>query len=489
MQRECAQVRKETLAISLAMFIAGRGLAYDAGPHQELTTAAMADFGFTSDAIGTARLNNWLIDYYSNTGDYQAELGLLHFDNLPTTHNVKVYWGYFTNNTRRSLEAAARANSPYKALSILGMSLHALQDFYTHSTWVETHPRGAGGFRAETYFTDPPPDNNEPQKGLYTGLYPGGDQNVPGDSIKYHGSYFWGVNHDQYNCPRHDQSYVFGYSATVQWIRAVRKWVEAVSPGFYNQMVNYSDAPNRGILNRDLLYVYYLSDWAYDPRPGATTDGRWKAFGSGSASDFIPCLISWQTTADDKFTLNFKFPRVWFRELTPGLDNLTGLIPRHEPIPKPTIDRRAIIVRTTMVRDDTTFGVDIGGNADYFAVLNIRGQQLIEPVARDKSFPLVLWQTVKLVPASATDIPIVYSLWDEDTFFFGGFQGTDDHCDINPAAGPLDLVFSFNVATHRCTGDVNGVFDSPSRMFRSSGADQNDSTVWFYVTESPVIEP
>lgn len=482
---------KRTGMIALAISLATCATAFDAGPHQDLTAGAMHDYGFSSDAVGIARLNNWLVDYYSNTGDFQSELAHLHFDNLPTTHNVKVYWSYLTNNTRRALQAAARANDPFKAISLLGMSLHAVQDFYAHSTWVETHPAPANAYRAETYFTDPPADNLDPQSGLYTGLYPGGDPGVAGDAAKYHGTYFWGVNHDQHNRPRHDEAFVFSYSATVQWIRAAMRWVDQVRVGFSKRMLTFSDPARRTSLNLHLKYMYYLSNWAWDPGVFGETDGRWKAHGSGSVTDFPLCLIAFKMLPDDLYELGFKLPRVWFRELTPGLNNVNGLIPAIGPMPAPLIKRRAIVVRTVSVRDDTFFGLDLGATkADFYAVLEIGSQRIVEPCFRNQGSGAVNWRTLKLVPNTVTKVRCKYQLFEEDIVFVAGdWQGSDDHCDINPAAGSLDLSFTFDVATHGCTGDVVGVFDSLTATCVKSGTESNDSTVRFYITEYPVIEP
>lgn len=479
-------VMKRAAALAVAVSAIGPASAFDAGPHQDLMQSAMDRLAFSPDAIGAARINNWMVDYYSNIGAFQAQLGRLHFDNLPTTHNVKVYWGKLTDNTRRALQRAAIANDPYKALSLLGMSLHAVQDFYTHSTWVETHPR-TGGFRAETYFTNPPTDDIRPNRGVYTGRYPNSGSNA----AVYHGSYFWGVNHDNYNRPKNDEAIVFAYSATVQWIRAAAEWVESVKPGFFLQMTSFSDPTNRAVMTRDLGYSYYISLWIKAPETRFTplADGRWKAFGSGDYVNYANTQVSWFDTPPDNFTMNFDAPRFWFSELTPGLDNVDGLIPAIPPLPRPDLFRRAIIVRTLRVRDDTWTGIDTTSKADFFAALTIAGQTIVEPTAQDVADLSPLWNTIRFVPSSSVNIPISYTLWEEDVSFDGTVNGTNDLCDINPARGRFGLNFRFNVSTHNNTGDVRGVFDSPSSVFTSSGNEGNQSSIWFYVTELPVIEP
>ena len=52
----------------MALAIASPALAYDTGPHSELTRDAMASEGFGNDAIGVAQVNNWFVDLYEQAG-------------------------------------------------------------------------------------------------------------------------------------------------------------------------------------------------------------------------------------------------------------------------------------------------------------------------------------------------------------------------------------------------------------------------------------
>ena len=92
------------------------------------------------------QLDNWLIDYYSNTKTDLLKPSIavskddsdkLHFDNLYSTTQVTHYWGHLARNGRRAIQDAAKQNDPLQGLTLLGVSLHAVQDFYTHSNWVE----------------------------------------------------------------------------------------------------------------------------------------------------------------------------------------------------------------------------------------------------------------------------------------------------------------------------------------------------------------
>jgi hypothetical protein len=489
--------------VGIGLAAASAGSAFDTGTHFEVTGAALADLGFSQFAVDTARLENWLVDFYSQDFTYpqQAEVELMHFDNrtgsapAAQSREVRVYWGHFTNNMRRGIQKIATSGSPtaaFDAVCLLGMSLHMVQDFYAHSTWVESHPGPADGYRTDTWFTNTPGPNDT---SVYTGRYPGGDPTVPADGLIYHGSYSWGVNKDNFNRPLWDRALVFSYSATVQWVLAVRKWCEEVSPGFYAQMQALNIPTYQNDLNYDLDALRYLSTWVWT----GDTDGRWKAKGSGQAIQFghlTQIFVTGHELFGDPFIWQFKATGGFlFRQLTPNLDNLTGLIPSYQPLPVPRLNRRAIYLRTLSVADTTPLfsggGVDgPGGRADFYALHSIFGQKFLETMRPDTSSGPVDWLTVKLVPSGRMWIPIKYELWDEDivaaTLYLGG---TDDHVDINPASNKYDLVFDFNTGTHACRGDITGVHDSVGTAASSSGNEGLRADIQFYITEYAVSNP
>ena len=155
------------LAITLALAVASPALAYDTGPHSELTRDAMGAEGFRDDAIGVAQVNNWFVDLYENSSklpysghggfwrrlltgairsehwrdDVVAAADRTHFDSSTTylfnTAGVTHEW----DRLRRAVWTIAREardqNDPAKLLTVLGVSLHQVQDFYTHTNWME----------------------------------------------------------------------------------------------------------------------------------------------------------------------------------------------------------------------------------------------------------------------------------------------------------------------------------------------------------------
>jgi hypothetical protein len=151
--------------------------AYDTGHHRDLTVLALRAEGFTAAAADIAALQNWVTDFYAGHSVVPEEvpsLGAtvrssllpyafivdqtekLHFDNLRGPEAVQKYWERLTFNMKCAVFAeagnrtllpacppfsASRAGrtdvDPVAFLTLLGISLHAVQDFYSHSNWVE----------------------------------------------------------------------------------------------------------------------------------------------------------------------------------------------------------------------------------------------------------------------------------------------------------------------------------------------------------------
>lgn len=91
----------------------------------------------------------------------------LHFDDINTGGSIAATWERYAAGTLAGLYWASEQGDGGDVAAghhILGVSLHAIQDFYAHSTWVNSTER-----RCETYLQmDPDERRNEPLK---TGAY------------------------------------------------------------------------------------------------------------------------------------------------------------------------------------------------------------------------------------------------------------------------------------------------------------------------------
>ncbi len=241
--------------------------AFDTGPHADLTRDALTSEGFGRAASDVGMVDNWLVDYYTNpdknpySGHASALIGVtrlglarenwlqqwvagarhMHFDseihdvghpNLAKTAGIDKEWQRLMYLTRMWTRYAGRNDDPLRLMAVVGISLHAVQDFYAHSNWVEqlvaTPGRGGPGLAARGYgdaptWFDVPPDVRESLQ-IYTGVkgVPRAHGNWRSDDNK---SLFSGLNKDWPGRPRYQEAYVTAYFASRQWIRAIHDWL------------------------------------------------------------------------------------------------------------------------------------------------------------------------------------------------------------------------------------------------------------------------
>ncbi|MGC4042444.1 MAG: hypothetical protein QM758_01415 [Armatimonas sp.] len=419
--------------------------AFDTGHHYDLTREALKELGMSEDAIQVAQVENWLVDYYSNNPtrkDLEADLSKLHFDNLNTTTKVRNYWGRLTVNTKKAVEDAAKAKNPMQVVALTGMSLHAVQDFYTHSNWVETHSTFSDAYSTRTWFDVPPPLTATK---LVTGTYPNSSPVLSTN----HGNYSVGMNHDSYCRPRWDEAYVYAYSASVQWVSAIEKWVSAVDPAVWAQAKKLSlGTINSAMLKLDRVAAYKVSEWVASDG----NDGHWKGKGSGSKAEWYDFTVAWASGIDSIFVEHFKNDK-WHQALT---NNLHGNTPPATPVPSmPSrpLNKMAVRVRTSSI-EELPVGLleakmDMAGTPDFLGQVTIDGQVFVEAMQINKSTIAPFWWSIKFVDAGRNKIDIVYDLFDEDSKI-------SEVCDINPTVGKKKLEFSLSLFSDTVSGDISG---------------------------------
>jgi hypothetical protein len=147
--------------------------------HNELSKAAAAKVGWSGGAASsmawcTDYLDSYLynpvwwgqggFDRYKMSKALAPEMEKLHFDDLFTTPQINLMWRRYTTHTIAALMWAKEKKDVPAAQHIVGVSLHALQDFYSHSNWIDAPDR-----RDQTYFLYGAPLRQN--VGLYSGAY------------------------------------------------------------------------------------------------------------------------------------------------------------------------------------------------------------------------------------------------------------------------------------------------------------------------------
>jgi len=425
---------------------AGELRAFDHGPHFDLTRDALGAEGFGNTAIEVVQVGNWLPDYYENAStnpysghadrlteflggkvwilegehwpaDVVAAADWLHFDSTAKLtylgqehglHNglaLEWEWWRLIRATRTASVKCANQRDIEGLLLVLGSSVHAVQDFYTHTNWVEPTRADAPGYDGPgwakqgiygshpTWF-DVPPEVRRNTRPLYAGGAPGasgGQANAAGaDSApapRGHGEWnsdgnlnlAHAVNKDSPERPCYQDAYVTAYFATRQWVQAMRTWInnEAVwreAQQFSNRHGNQLDHDLRGAFEIE----FYAGHWQGQGNPYGSS--QHPEGPGGSLDDLRKAVNSYHEDGPGKTV----FRRKW-EELVPQLVAFALNPTPPDAFPPSTRPMQSetefACVRINRFADATAWneiGIDsglTGGKADFYVRASVAGQQ------------------------------------------------------------------------------------------------------------------
>jgi hypothetical protein len=208
--------RKAIVLFMLLSLLASPAYSFDTFWHSEATRKVGESFGFSEDARKIMQLGNFSPDFFGPVSDFAANnlqgkaldalnqfvaknaqdrdaAIFLHFDNLngELDRNSKLdsLFNRLLANTQSVLGSYIKQTNADErtrktmTLIVLGASLHAVQDFYSHSDWVHNDFNNtavklirlpSGGYRAPTWF-EFRQQAGEPDKWPFqvkTGVYP-----------------------------------------------------------------------------------------------------------------------------------------------------------------------------------------------------------------------------------------------------------------------------------------------------------------------------
>jgi hypothetical protein len=473
--RACACVA----AVLFVLAVVPSAQAYDTGPHADITVDALRSEGFGQPAADVARVNNWFIDLYSqakitpqsgHADTLETVLGLgpigllkrivrrehwsqavidaahlSHFDpveRLGNTAGIEGEWDRLRRTTYlAALDARAR-NDPLQLLTAIGISLHQLQDFYSHSNWVEVRPpnggegpewEAQGQGRTPTWFDVP--KRVRDQSRVYVGGLPGGrgHGNWKGNGS---GGLDRAVAKDWPGRLFYDRAHLASYFASRQWVRAIRTWVG--DDAFWARAQRY--AQQLAQLRHDVKGSFRVSLYA----------GRWQGQGGpctplcGETSGQGGSLVSLRSSVNSFFDRRPTLFRRTFEKVVPLIAN-----------PRPPLDLELGRMRVVSSRDlqaATAFvrlrvvhltGNDLGDpgpdDADMYARATIAGQRYDSAVihSRDQfafEQPYEPFTWLKAVPRGGTYSRPVSSITIEVRTSNSRGAGTDD--DVSLRLGP-----------------------------------------------------
>lgn len=231
-------------------------LAFDTWWHAECTRKAMVANGFSSDARLATQVSNYLTDIESAmltvnmigvterekeevfAINARSSYEFMHFDALFTTKDLELNWQNLYRNTINSLQRFSN-NADVKPgfrlivlLNIIGASLHAVQDFYSHSNWVNTYVSLKKTVIPTWYGED---SSYRMALQLYTGAYPDGSAK----GKKNHAD----LNKDCSNRPLNKEAVEVAERASIEWVKMIMDatpelpWAELKAYNIQNNLV------------------------------------------------------------------------------------------------------------------------------------------------------------------------------------------------------------------------------------------------------------
>ncbi len=414
-----------TLAAAAACALAAPAAqAYDTQPHTDMTRDALAAEGFNKNAGDISAINNWFSDFYSQASknphsghsDVLSRIVSLtlftenwpqrwldaaektHFDsvktqdanaepkNLASTAGVEREWERWMRNTNNALQQAKQRQDPVQLLSAIGISLHGVQDFYTHSNWVEPantpgfdgpgwKQRGYGDF--PTWFDIPKGERDGSR--IEVANAPGGHRKHGGWKDDNNESLTTADNKDTPGRPMYQQSYITSHFASRQWVQAMKLWLGDDALWARAQQIGSTPSLGRD-RNAALEISLYTGRWAGGGGPCVPTHDGGGAFSCGPIVGPAGSLVNLRQAINGYFDQG---PSVYRRAFQNILEQFGRDFTPGERIPNLSMPvlSRDIQAQTQFAKLEITKqqGIDLGDpandDADLFVRAGIAGQE------------------------------------------------------------------------------------------------------------------
>lgn len=247
------------LKMSLLLFLfSGASLktfAFDTWWHAECTRKAMVANGFSGDARLATQFSNYLTDFFpaynvaneklSHLNEKLAGLGVqrlelngdlsfefMHFDAVYSEADIEQNWKLLLDNTIRALRKYATSADVKPGFrlpvlfNIIGSSLHTIQDFYSHSNWVNLYMSMNKSPIPIWYEVDA---MDRKKMNLFTGAYPDG-------SSKGHKNHA-DLNKDCSTRPLNKEAVEVAERASIDW---VKRLIDSVAEVPWNELKSYN---------------------------------------------------------------------------------------------------------------------------------------------------------------------------------------------------------------------------------------------------------
>lgn len=237
------------LFLILFALISFRVSAFDTWWHAESTRKAMVANGFSADARLAVQVSNYLTDFMSVIDHYakekmeklefnklnakrDASYVYMHFDAIFSSMEIEQNWQKIFDNTVQTLKKYHNnpdVKSGFREIvlfNIIGASLHIVQDFYSHSNWVNIFTSRKIKPVPTWYEADP---SSRKKLSIFTGAYPDGSAK----GRKSHSE----LNKDYSARPLNKEAVEVAERASIEW---VKKLMDATPELPWAELKNYN---------------------------------------------------------------------------------------------------------------------------------------------------------------------------------------------------------------------------------------------------------
>ncbi len=339
-----------------------------------------------------------------------------HFDQteggFPNTATVSAEWLRLQRNVGRIAREARDKNDPQMLNAIIGMSLHQVQDFYSHTNWLE--PAGAdparrgpgwemqGWGRTPTWFDVVAPVRDA--EDIYSAGSTGRTRNHGGWNADGNKSLDFSMAKDWPGRPMYTEAHIASYFAARQWVQALRAHV--ADDAFWNRAMSFSNAPGSLALDQNGATNISLASGHWQGQ-GEACNPSISTLSCGSRVGPGGNLVDLRGAVKDFFSNQRSRYRLLFERLIVPMAAPNSTDPIF-----PVASSQAMQGQTRFVKLDVTKvaqidDLDTPGSADFFARTKIAGQSYLSAVIHNyDSFgfrkPNAPFTWIKALPKTAT---------------------------------------------------------------------------------------
>jgi hypothetical protein len=228
---------------------------------------------------------------------HRDELVKLHFDDMTSTRQIELVWARYLAGTVAGLLWAAERGDVAAARNVVGTALHAIQDFYSHSNWVDDPARRNVTWRASAPALVAVSGDLRDALHLYSGAY---EQPVQA-AFKPHGKF-------SLDCSLMRQLLPAGLMDVV---------CAGISPlsntGFCQRWRECAGATPARI--PEVLGVPIPPDFVYIEPPGIALDSKWMSGIAVQQRDLPDAATVGPGLFDVAYNLACEHSRAWLRDL------------------------------------------------------------------------------------------------------------------------------------------------------------------------------